>query len=387
MNVADGYPNTGTVDMAEYEPVYVRRQRSMKFSLYPAARPRTASKSSAMSGSTSPSFAPQPTSPPVELPSREDSLPNHYHQQRPHTSHQNNGQALDGRSFTSSPAINHNLPKKPSEPSRLRALNNGYRSHSSEGRSTPDRNGHDIITDNFSRPRRPSVKQRKESPQPILHTNSSFPLQPYHEELYANHNTPRDRGFSTSSSQSATNQPSYPLRPSASIPDYQSPESIYSRQRNLNNPNYRSARGPPERTSSTQRREPIQRPPGFDDDEVRASFRSALTTNSSFLGTSGTERSSVATKSSSRTSIFCRDEGMSVDDAIGMYEVGFTDSDVGTNYGTRPPTATSEQLRITGGLEEAMNDSWKYYNPRFCADIQNFNTRTAPFATEQWSTR
>lgn len=46
---------------------------------------------------------------------------------------------------------------------------------------------------------------------------------------------------------------------------------------------------------------------------------------------------------------------MSVDDAIGMYEGGFTDSDVATNYGTRPPTATSEQRRISG-LEEAMND-------------------------------
>lgn len=51
-----------------------------------------------------------------------------------------------------------------------------------------------------------------------------------------------------------------------------------------------------------------------------------------------------------------RDEGMSVDDAIGMYEGGFTDSDIATNYGTRPPTATSEQLRISG-LEEPMNDS------------------------------
>jgi len=54
--------------------------------------------------------------------------------------------------------------------------------------------------------------------------------------------------------------------------------------------------------------------------------------------------------------MYGRDEGMSVDDAIGMYEGGFTDSDVGTNYGTRPPTAASEQLRISG-LEEAMNDS------------------------------
>jgi hypothetical protein len=62
------------------------------------------------------------------------------------------------------------------------------------------------------------------------------------------------------------------------------------------------------------------------------------------------------TKSSSATSIFGRDEGMSVDDAIGMYESGFGDSGVEDNYGERPLTASSEQKRISG-LEEAMNDS------------------------------
>jgi len=62
------------------------------------------------------------------------------------------------------------------------------------------------------------------------------------------------------------------------------------------------------------------------------------------------------TKSSSATSIFGRDEGMSVDDAIGMYESGFGDSGVEDNYGGRPLTASSEQKRISG-LEEAMNDT------------------------------
>jgi hypothetical protein len=73
------------------------------------------------------------------------------------------------------------------------------------------------------------------------------------------------------------------------------------------------------------------RPAGFDDEEVRASFRSALTTNSSYFGTSGTERSSVLTKSSSRTSFLGKDEGMTVDDAIGMYEGGFMDSGMEDN--------------------------------------------------------
>lgn len=59
------------------------------------------------------------------------------------------------------------------------------------------------------------------------------------------------------------------------------------------------------------------------------------------------------TKSSSATSIFGRDEGMSVDDAIGMYEGGFQDSGAEESYVPRP---SSEQGRASR-LEEAMNDS------------------------------
>ena len=55
------------------------------------------------------------------------------------------------------------------------------------------------------------------------------------------------------------------------------------------------------------------------------------------------------TKSSSATSVFGKDEGMSVDDFLGMYEGGFTDTE-------RPSTADSEQIRISK-LCEAMNDS------------------------------
>jgi len=110
----------------------------------------------------------------------------------------------------------------------------------------------------------------------------------------------------------------------------------------------------PDSHYSAHRREPIVRPLGYEGDEVRSSFRSALTTNSSFLGTSGTERSSVLTKSSSATSVFGRDEGMSVDDFLGMYEGGFNDS--GMEDDNRPLTANSEQMRISR-LCEAMNES------------------------------
>lgn len=110
----------------------------------------------------------------------------------------------------------------------------------------------------------------------------------------------------------------------------------------------------PDSNYSAHRREPVSRP--FEGDEVRASFRSAVTTHSSILGNSGTERSSVLTKSSSRTSIFGKDEGLSVDDFLGMYEGGFTDSGLEDNDGLRPRTATSEEERISK-LCDAMNQS------------------------------
>ncbi len=346
--MANGYNGVETSDIPAVE---VKRQRSMKFSLYPA-RPRTASKSSTTSGPKSPISPTVPQLPPLPLPSREDSLRGY---QRPFTSHHTS----DGpRSYTSPPQL-HGLHKKPSEASRLRALNNGYKSNSPDGQNTPEKHTPDPLIENFSRPRQPSIRRRNESPNTITHNAATFPLSAHDEEQ-----TPtdlassRDRGFSTSSSHSTTNTPAYPLRPSTSIPDYQTADSIYTRQRNLNNSGYRPSRGlsRPDSNYSAHRREPIPRSTGFESEEVRASFRSALTTNSSFLGTSGTERSSVMTKSSSATSIFGKDEGMSVDDAIGMYESGFGDSDAEDNTRTRPLTASSEQKRISG-LEEAMNDT------------------------------
>lgn len=68
------------------------------------------------------------------------------------------------------------------------------------------------------------------------------------------------------------------------------------------------------------------------DDALRSSVNSAMTSRSSFEHASGTERSSVLTKSSSITDLSPdtpdepeKDEGMSVEDAISMYLDGFSD--------------------------------------------------------------
>lgn len=110
---------------------------------------------------------------------------------------------------------------------------------------------------------------------------------------------------------------------------------------------------PPESEWSTQRQGPLIRAGAVETDEVRASFKSQLTTSSSFLDASGTERSSVITKSSSATSIYGRDEGMSVDDAIGMYETGFADSGAEDGFDSRPSSGLHMAQTTTIPADEA----------------------------------
>jgi hypothetical protein len=230
--------------------LHLRRQRSPQsstFSLYPAkpaTRPPTAPNRSNPPSPISPSFFTN------NRPARQDSLPNPDHRsypQRPSTSHTPTSHTPSRdfpRSVTSSSQTQSSSPiqhpvkppqglhKKHSEASRLRSLNNGYRSQSQEGRKTPEGIA------NFSRPRTPSVKRggRNGSPRPMLQGVPAFPTsQQNGNDTFDESSQLRHRGLSTSSSRSiASNLPAVPLRPAASIPDYQAAESIYTRQRNLN---------------------------------------------------------------------------------------------------------------------------------------------------------
>ncbi|KAG9232219.1 rab-GTPase-TBC domain-containing protein [Amylocarpus encephaloides] len=377
----------------------VRRQRSqqgMKFSLYPSGptqRPRTASSNRA--SSPPPVTVSHPSSP--RLPRERDPSPaasDYYPSyQRPATSHHTSPRETPRSSTASSPQISypppkhHGLHKRPSEASRLRALNNSYRSQSSDERQTPEGG-----VDNFSRPRQPSIRRNgrnnSPAPRPALHPSSTFPLKSHDDQnTYQEASILRDRALSSSSSQSmAANAQSVPLRPAASIPDFQTPESIYTRQRNLNNSHYRPGRvvSRPDSNHSAHRRDPMFRSTTQDSEEVRASFRSALTTNSSFMGTSGTERSSIMTKSSSATSIFGRDDGFSVDDAIGMYEGGFRDSVIDEAYGIRRPSIESDHRGRALRLEEAMNDSLAVPNQPLVRDsLAMFRANTIDTSPEE----
>ena len=103
----------------------------------------------------------------------------------------------------------------------------------------------------------------------------------------------------------------------------------------------------------------------YSSDEVRSSFRSALTTSSSHIDTTSTERSSVLTKGTSITESTIDQESrrvskadsMTVDDAIDMYAAGFTDDDnTGTSV-SRETSMSEEERRRSTKIAEAIQET------------------------------
>ncbi|KAI9791294.1 MAG: hypothetical protein M1816_004075 [Peltula sp. TS41687] len=150
------------------------------------------------------------------------------------------------------------------------------------------------------------------------------------------------RQRSATTSHSPHSDPAFPLRPSNSIPDYNAAEAAPVWSRN---------QFPPARPNRSCREQDVQesecsgypsdtspRYDRYDQEQFRTSFRSGVTTGSSFMGNSScTERDSdmtigssmgdAATLSPDWIEEYEYDGGMSVDEAIGMYERGFYDDD------------------------------------------------------------
>ena len=103
----------------------------------------------------------------------------------------------------------------------------------------------------------------------------------------------------------------------------------------------------------------------YSSDEVRSSFRSALTTNSSHIDTTSTERSSVFTKGTSITDSTIDQESrpvskadsMTVDDAIDMYAAGFADDDDTGPSESRETSMSEEERRRSTKIAEAIQDT------------------------------
>ncbi|KAM7195772.1 hypothetical protein V8F20_007342 [Naviculisporaceae sp. PSN 640] len=210
-----------------------------------------------------------------------------------------------------------------------------------------------MTVENFSRPRKPSVRSREPSLRqaPTSHPYpEQYPDQVHNTQAHLNHNGPlevkRTRGMSLSSSKSSSTLSSIRHRPSN---DHLGPNSRADSQRRVETSGgssaslARQALSPNKNTSQPQSREA---PPWVTtDDELRSSFRSQLTASTAqgtLFTTTGTERSSVLTGNSSITeqSIIngyartswrtnsMADDGPSVEDVMVMYERGFNDSDI-----------------------------------------------------------
>ncbi|KAK0715063.1 rab-GTPase-TBC domain-containing protein, partial [Lasiosphaeris hirsuta] len=270
-----------------------------------------------------------------------------------------------------------------------------------------------MTVENFSRPRKPSVRsQNTENPWSRqlainrLHSEPSNDL-PTANQTHLNNNTSpspwsRTRGLSTSSSRSTSTFSSVQHRPSN---DHLRAASRTGSLRRANPPPTSTSNSMPRpplahANSSTQ---PLSReiqPWLTGGDEIRSSFRSQLTSSTAqgtLFTASGTERSSVMTKTSSITehsiingyaraswvSNSTLDDGPSLEDVMGMYERGFNDSDIESirrsmrfadadedddihelNFATgglgmetsRPPSSHSDMSKMGARMLEAMND-------------------------------
>lgn len=108
---------------------------------------------------------------------------------------------------------------------------------------------------------------------------------------------------------------------------------------------------------------PLSEPILPGDGKNRASFRSAMTANSSIVSAS-TARNSVATKDTSVNNVPVDlppedgiDDGMTVDEAIGMYENGFAD-DIDSDHNDPSGSSISEEERRRSmKIAEAINDT------------------------------
>ncbi|KAH6970927.1 hypothetical protein BKA56DRAFT_635921 [Ilyonectria sp. MPI-CAGE-AT-0026] len=225
--------------------------------------------------------------------------------------------------------------------------------------------------ENFSRPRKLSIRQPITDPAKPRPTGSFNPADQYLELVSSPTQNPlwpptRPRGPSVSSFQSASTYHSV-LSPPAS---------------EFNEPR------PPRSRPTTNGTAPLQRPPltynntggsaspsavaapWMGGEELRSSFRSQFT-ESTAPGTTATERSSVLTKDSSVTSLYppaeadVEDDGqgeadvddddeLSLDDLMGMYEQGFDDDeDLDNHYsdynvGARPGSSNSDRFSNMG---------------------------------------
>lgn len=213
-----------------------------------------------------------------------------------------------------------------------------------------------------------SVTRKQSGKKPVIHHSPTFPALPKETKTglrMPSALTSRGRGASVTAPKSKSS----PVQPQLTRPSTAGGEAT-------------SRPTGKRKASATKQGQDVSDPPLFDledlpmspqrpwqatysNDEVRSSFRSALTTSSSHIGTTSTERSSVITKGTSITDStidqqsrpVSKVDSMTVDDAIDMYAAGFADdSDTGAND-SRNTSMSEEEHRRSMKIAEAIKDT------------------------------
>lgn len=226
----------------------------------------------------------------------------------------------------------------------------------------------DVALNCNSTARASSVVSNVSTVKPIMHHSPTFPAMPKQANAWlrmppAFTSVPRGRGASVT----ALTSKSPPIQPQLSRPSTAGGESIpkpTGKRKANSNKQYQDAS-----STSLFDLEDFSLSPWqatYSNDEIRSSFRSALTTSSSHIDTTSTERSSVLTKGTSITDStidqqsrpVSKADSMTVDDAIDMYAAGFDDDDdeSGPNE-SRNTSMSEEERRRSTKIAEAIKDT------------------------------
>ncbi|RDA94055.1 hypothetical protein CP533_5325 [Ophiocordyceps camponoti-saundersi (nom. inval.)] len=197
-------------------------------------------------------------------------------------------------------------------------LKTNYEACNSNKNKVEVRSPHEV--ENFSRPRKQSLRQPTEQSAPVPRLLANVVPPPSDLYEFCAPQTPPWRRPSASSSHKSASPFSSPLGPPPSV---DLPVPKFARARNGFGPPLTAARAQLASPSSPMAVGGAPPPPWMAGDG-RSSFRSQLTESSAF-GTAVTERSSVLTKTSSVTSLYTDEP--SLEDVMCMYEKGFADDD------------------------------------------------------------
>ena len=261
-------------------------------------------------------------------------------------------------------------PGSPLAISKTEATDNTWSAVTSKSESETASRQSPVASKGHSTARASSVSRKKSAEKPIIYHSPSFPALPKETKTglrmpSAFTSLPRGRGASVTAPKSKSS----PAQPQLTRPSTAGGES-------------NSKPTGTRKTSLTKLGQDVSSPSLFDledfpispqrpwqatysSDEVRSSFRSALTTSSSHIDTTSTERSSVLTKGTSITNStidqpsrpVSKVDSMTVDDAIDMYAAGFADDDDTRPNDSRDTSISEEERRRSTKIAEAIKDT------------------------------